>query len=112
MSHYDAVLAIAESIEDLALQSKAWNNLGSIHLTLERFSTAVDCFEKVAMLREQLGDRPGEAKARFILGKTFKEHGQIEEALTAFQHTRQLFEQMDRPDLVEKCDAVIVSLSR
>ena len=98
---------MAKQLGDLALQSKSWNNIGSIYLTLEQLPAAIECFQQVINLRQQQDDLPGEAKAWVILGKTLKQAGQLEVSLTAFQQARRVFKILGDANLVARCDAVL-----
>jgi hypothetical protein len=46
----------------------------------------------------------------FILGKAFKEQNQLDEAIVAFRSLKNLYEEMEQPELVKRCEAVLKSL--
>ncbi|MGJ3254143.1 MAG: tetratricopeptide repeat protein [Elainellaceae cyanobacterium] len=111
IDHYLQAFGVAQAQQNLQLQGKVLNNLGSIFLGLEQYSEAIGYFQYAINVWQQLGDKEKQAKLWFLLGKTFKEQNRIEQAIAAFRSVKDLYNQLHKPDLVQRCDAVIESLS-
>jgi len=87
--YYERQLSIAKEINDLKLEAKALNGLGSTYGKLGEFRIAVGYLEQQLVIVSEMGDSVAEARAHFTMGDVLLAQGGHEkEAIEMLQKAR------------------------
>jgi tetratricopeptide (TPR) repeat protein len=81
--------------KDKILQKEAYTNLVAIHYESCKFDAAVKSYLKVKEISHDLGERKEEANACLMLGDTFQELKQHEEAIKSYRTTLHISEELE-----------------
>jgi len=94
--YYERQLAIAKDINDLKLEAKALNGLGSNYGKLGEFGIAVGYLEQQLAIVSDMGDSVAEARAHFAMGNVLlAQGGREKEAIQMLQKARGISETSD-----------------
>jgi tetratricopeptide (TPR) repeat protein len=86
---------LAECIEPNALLI-FWRDRGVCQRLHERYEQALDCFQHMLAIAQDLQNFSKEALALYHLGRTYKEWDKHEEAIIYYQASRNLYQQQNR----------------
>jgi tetratricopeptide (TPR) repeat protein len=79
-------LASARKLAEKRAEAWMLNSLG-IALYEQRLGDAVDCLERALAIRQEIGDRDGEARTANNLGAAYEHLGQLEQAVDTLQRS-------------------------
>ena len=84
---------------DKILQKEAYTNLGAVHYRSCKFDAAVKSHLEVKDISHDLGERKEEANACLMLGDTFQELKQYEEAIESYRTTLNISEELEDKEM-------------
>jgi DNA-binding SARP family transcriptional activator/Tfp pilus assembly protein PilF len=98
----EQALALYEQIgNDLYGQARCLISLGMVHLEREDLVLAEDCFSRSLALRQQIGDRRGEAWCRLNQGRTALQRGELAAAQEKLEAAQAIFAEIEHPYGIE-----------
>jgi tetratricopeptide (TPR) repeat protein len=80
------------------------------YFSIREYQKTIDYYQQSLEIKQEIGDRYGEAKTWFNLGITRKNLQQKSEAKTAYGNARNLYQAMGLDKKVEDCNEAIQSL--
>lgn len=101
---HQQAIQIAQDLEDHALESWAWNNLGATYKELHRWEEALGCYQRDRVICEELNDRYGVGLSANNLGEIYQRLGQPAKAEAAYQQALEIMQECN--DQYEKADVL------
>jgi DNA-binding SARP family transcriptional activator len=83
--------------------ARCLNSLGLVHLELGDLSLAEDCFARSLALRQQIGDRRGEAWCWHNQGRAALARGDLAAARENLEAAQAIFAEIEHPNGLESC---------
>ena len=110
IAFYQQSLDITREIGHREGEANSLNNLGVVYLLLGEYQKAISFQQQSLDIKREIGDKEGEARSLLGLGLTLKKINQNKDALEAFRHARQLFQEIGLNIEAQLCEDPINSL--
>lgn len=95
MANYREALVILKGTDDYLDQARAYNNIGDVHLQLEEWDSAIECFEKSAELAEKGGWVNVRAFTQFNMADALVRKGELGRAKELLEKSMETLRMID-----------------
>lgn len=110
IKRFEQVLAIRETLNDLAGSASAMANIGQVYFTVGKFEEAISFLDKSLKIQQEINNLTGQAIAMGNLANVYNAQGNTIQAIQYFTRTLQIMETLGRKRDILACKLNIADI--